>query len=252
MDPNRDNPILRFTTFWWGIGTFLIFALLLVVIMLFNRNDPATLEDAAAKPRYEIKAKVHAAQAAALSPEAIEAAIPAIASQLASSKPAAVEKPEQVVPGSATAAKIAAAPPVDTAAIDKVVEADETPIDPAVMAKGKIGFLVCSACHGQNGEGGPLAPPLAGSEWVAGPISNLIRIQLRGLQGPITVKGVEYKFPVGMVALASQSDEEIAAVLTYVRNSFGNKASAVKPEQVKALRSEVGKPQLTVDDLVKP
>lgn len=252
MDPNRDNPILRFATFWWGIGTFLIFALLLAVIMLFNRQTPETLEDAAAKPRYAIKEKVRAAQAAALSPEAVEAAIPAVASHLAASKPAPVEKPEQVVPGSETAKKIADAPPVDTAAIDKVAESKDEPIDPAVMEKGKIGFMVCSACHGQNGEGGPLAPPLAGSEWVAGPISNLIRIQLRGLQGPITVKGVEYKFPVGMVPLASQTDEEIAAVLTYVRNSFGNKASAVKPEQVAPLRSEVGKPQLTVDDLVKP
>ena len=86
-------------------------------------------------------------------------------------------------------------------------------------------------------------PPLAGSEWVNGPVSNLIRIQLRGLQGPITVTGKEYNFPGGMAALAYQTDEQIAAVLTYVRNSFGNKAPAVKPEQVAALRSEVGKPQ---------
>ena len=40
MDPTRDNPIIRFTTFWWGIGTFLIFALLLAVIWLFNRRAP--------------------------------------------------------------------------------------------------------------------------------------------------------------------------------------------------------------------
>jgi hypothetical protein len=85
-----------------------------------------------------------------------------------------------------------------------------------------------------------------------GPVSNLIRIQLRGLTGPITVKGTEYNFPGGMAAMAHQSDAEIAAVLTYVRNSFGNKGSAVKPEQVTALRSEVGKPQLTVEDLVQP
>jgi hypothetical protein len=41
-------------------------------------------------------------------------------------------------------------------------------------------------------------------------------------------------------------------VLTYVRNSFGNKASAVLPEQVKMLRSEVGKPMLTEADIIKP
>jgi len=252
MDPNRDNPIIRFTTFWWALGAFLIFALLLAVILLFNRKDPQTLEDAAAKPRYEIKAKVDAAQAEALPPAAIEAAIPQVAAKLAASKPAAVEKPEQVVPGSATAEQLAAAPPPDTSAIDAAPAAADEPIDPAVMEIGKVQFMVCAACHGQNGEGGPIAPPIAGSEWVTGPVSNLIRIQLRGLQGPITVAGKEYNFPVPMAPMAYQTDEQIAAVLTYVRNSFGNKASAVKPEQVAALRSEVGKPLLTVDELTPP
>ena len=251
MDHNRDNPIIRFATFWWGLGAFLIFALLLAVIALVNRSTPETLEDAVAKARYETKAKIDQAQAANLSKEAIHAAIPEVAGKLAATKPAAVEKPEQVVPGSTTAEKLAAAPAVDTAAMDAVA-ADDGPIDPAVMEIGKVQFIVCSACHGQNGEGGPIGPPLAGSDWVAGPVSNLIRIQLRGLQGPITVSGKEYTFPAGMAALAYQTDEQVAAVLTYVRNSFGNKASAVKPEQVAALRSEVGKPQLTVEELTKP
>lgn len=254
MDPNRDNPIIRFTTFWWAIGTFLIFALLLAVIAMFNRKDPVTLEDVAAKVRYETKAKVDKEQADALAVEKITAAIPEVAKKLAASKPVAVEKPDQVVPNSPTAAKLAAAPAVDTSAIDKA-PADNAPIDPAVMEKGKTEFVTCSACHGANGEGGPLGPPLAGSEWVTGPISNLIRIQFRGLtNGPITVAGKQYAtFPAPMAPLgAGKSDEEVAAVLTYVRNSFGNKASAVKPDQAKALRSEVGKPPLTVADLVKP
>ena len=251
MDPNRDNPIIRFTTFWWALGAFLIFALLLAVILLFNRKPVETLEDAAAKPRYEIKAKVDAAQAESLPPEKIDAALLAVAAKLAASKPAAVEKPEQVVPGSPTAEKLASAPPVDTSAVDAAPATDE-PIDPAVMELGKAQYMLCAACHGQNAEGSPIAPPLAESEWVNGPASNLIRIQLRGLIGPITVKGKEYDFPGGMVAMAYQTDEQIAAVLTYVRNSFGNKAPAVKPEQVAALRSEVGKPQLKAEELVKP
>lgn len=251
MDPNRDNPIIRFTTFWWGIGAFMIFAVLLATVMLFNRKSATTLEEAAAKPRYEIKAKVDAAQAASLPKQAIDAAIPAVAQKLVASKPAAVEKPDQVVPGSPTALKLATAPAVDTSAIDAAPAADE-PIDPAVMAMGKVQYMVCAACHGQNGEGGPIAPPLAGAEWVTGPVSNLIRIQLRGLQGPITVAGKEYNFPAPMAALAYQTDEQVAAVLTYVRNSFGNKAPAVKPEQVAALRGEVGKPPLTAADLIKP
>jgi hypothetical protein len=88
---------------------------------------------------------------------------------------------------------------------------------------------------------------------VTGPVSNLILIQLRGLKGPIEVKGVVYdQFAAGMNAMAYQTDDQIAGVLTYVRNSFGNKASAVKPEEVTALRGEVGKPQVTVQDLIKP
>jgi hypothetical protein len=51
---------------------------------------------------------------------------------------------------------------------------------------------------------------------------------------------------------AFQTDEQIAAVLTYIRNNFGNKASAVSPAQVAALRSEAGKPMLTQADLIPP
>lgn len=125
-------------------------------------------------------------------------------------------------------------------------------IDPAILKAGRTQFIVCAACHGQNAEGTGIAPPLAGSEWVNGPAENLIRIQLRGLQGPITVKGQTYNLPAGMAALAYQTDEQIAAVLTYVRNSFGNSAPAVTPAQVAALRGEVGKPQLTAADLAPP
>lgn len=251
MDPNSDNPIIRFTTFWWGLGAFFIFAVLLAVIALFNRSTPETLEDVVAKARYETKIKIETAQTASLAQEKIAAAIPAVAQKLVAAQPTAVEKSEQVVPGSPTAEKLAAAPPVDTSAID-AAPADDAPIDPAVMAIGKVQFMVCAACHGQNGEGGPIAPPLAGSEWVTGPVSNLIRIQLRGLNGPITVAGKEYNFAAGMTQMAYQTDDHVAAVLTYVRNNFGNKASAVKPEQVAALRSEVGKPPLTVQDLTQP
>jgi hypothetical protein len=78
----------------------------------------------------------------------------------------------------------------------------------------------------------------------------LIRIQLRGLQGPIKVKGSEYSLV--MPPQAFQTDEQIASVLTYVRNSFGNQASSVTPDQVKALRGEVGKPMLSASELIAP
>lgn len=142
--------------------------------------------------------------------------------------------------------------PAYIALIFSLCSASSYATDPAVMEKGKIQFMICAACHGQQGEGTAAAPPLAGSEWVIGPVENLIRIQLRGLRGPITVKGREYDIAGGMTPMAYQNDDQIAAVLTYVRQSFGNNAPAVEPAQVSALRGEVGKPQLTVADLLKP
>ncbi len=113
-------------------------------------------------------------------------------------------------------------------------------------------YALCAACHGQSGEGTTLGPPLAGSEWVNGPAENLIRIQLRGLQGPITVKGVDYHFPGGMPALGHQTDEDIASVLTFVRSSFGNDAPAITPAEVAALRKDPDTAPLTAADLVSP
>ncbi|MEO7098523.1 MAG: c-type cytochrome, partial [Luteolibacter sp.] len=142
--------------------------------------------------------------------------------------------------------------PFDPNTLESPKKSDTPNIDPAVLKTGRQQFLLCGACHGQSGEGTAAAPPLAGSEWVNGPAENLIRIQLRGLQGPIKVKGQEYNMAAGMAALAYQNDEQIAAVLTYVRNSFGNSAPSVTPEQVTALRSEVGKPQVMAADLTTP
>ena len=149
-------------------------------------------------------------------------------------------------------AKPADPKPLDISTIKPAAAAVVTNVDPAVMAAGKQAFMTCVACHGANGEGTVIAPPLARSDWVDGPVENLIRIQLRGLQGPITVSGKQYAPPAPMMALPHQTDEQIAAVLTYVRNSFGNSAPAVTPSQVKALRGEVGKPPLTQADLDSP
>ena len=110
MDPTRDNPIIRFNTFWWALWAFFAFAIVLAVIMIFNRNPPSSLEDAVATARYATKATVDKAQAAALPAATIDAAIAQVAPQLATSKPVAVERPEQVVPESPTAKKLAAEP----------------------------------------------------------------------------------------------------------------------------------------------
>lgn len=160
----------------------------------------------------------------------------------------------------------------DTKKMDETTNRDETPakstltskivseenqIDTAVMALGKEKFMFCFACHGMNGEGvANLGPPLAASEWVVGPVENLARIQFRGLTGPIEVAGKTYEFQAPMMPLgAAMNDEEIAAVLTYVRNSFGNKAPAVTAEMVTPHRAELQTPPLpplTVADLINP
>ncbi len=255
MDPSTDNPLIRFKAFFSGLALFLLFGVLVTLIWMFNRNEPATPEDVVAETRRATRATVDAAQIASLPPEAVDAVIPNLAEKLLSASPVAVERPEQLIAGSETALRLAeeaAAGGGDDAIakVDEMTPPAGTPIDPEVMAKGQTAFIMCAACHGQNGEGGPAGPPLAESEWVSGPVSNLVRIQLRGLMGSITVKGVEYNMV--MAPMAYQDDATIAAVLTYVRNSFGNEAPPVTVEQVEALRGEVGLPMLTVQDLIDP
>jgi mono/diheme cytochrome c family protein len=105
----------------------------------------------------------------------------------------------------------------------------------------KIGqqkYAVCANCHKPDGKGdrGQNIPPLDGSEWVAGEkasAARLSRIVLYGLSGPIQVGGQTYN---GVMPNQGNvmKDYEIAAVLTYVRNSWGNKADAGKPPALTA------------------
>jgi mono/diheme cytochrome c family protein len=124
------------------------------------------------------------------------------------------------------------------------------------MQLGKIQFeKTCALCHGYDGMGKPgQFPPFVGSDWVlTDKPGQLIPIPLNGLGGTIKVAGVEYSFPTTMPAMGSaMSDEELAAVLTYMRNSWGNKASEITPEQVKAVRAAVGNhPSWTPEELRK-
>jgi len=98
----------------------------------------------------------------------------------------------------------------------------------------------CITCHQADGKGLPSSgfPPLAGASWVTGKEDRLVKIILNGLQGPLTVNGKKYSGQVPMTPFGGMlSDEEVAAVATYVRNAFGNSASAVTAEQVKAIRT---------------
>ena len=109
------------------------------------------------------------------------------------------------------------------------------------LARGKTVYEnICGLCHGNDGAGKPgQAPPFAGSEWALGTPDHMIRIPLVGLTGPVKVKGQEWNLAMPAMG-ASLSDDDLAAVLTYIRQSWGNQASAIIPEQVKAVRAAVG------------
>ena len=95
----------------------------------------------------------------------------------------------------------------------------------------------CAACHQATGDGvSGIFPPLAGSEWVTGDEAKLARIILHGITGPIEVAGETYTGmmpPWGGVL----KDPELAAVLTYIRSSWGNKATPVTAAKVASIRA---------------
>lgn len=105
----------------------------------------------------------------------------------------------------------------------------------------KIFSANCAVCHQPNGLGaqGQGYPPLAGSEHVNGGTKRLAMIVLKGLQGPITVKGVQYGTAVMQPWDKTLNDAKIADVLTYIRQEWGNTGGPVTAEGVAALRKEL-------------
>lgn len=100
----------------------------------------------------------------------------------------------------------------------------------------------CRTCHQPDGKGLPDSgfPPLAHSQWVTGSEERLIKLVMKGMLGPIEVNNKKYPGQVPMTPFGNLlKDEEIAAVLTYVRNSFGNSGTAVSPEKVKQVRKKI-------------
>ncbi len=129
------------------------------------------------------------------------------------------------------------------ASIDEVIAAQ--PMDPTqkLKALGKRLFIQdCQVCHQATGLGTPgQYPPLVGSDWVnAADPNRIIRIVLNGAQGPLTLNGQAFHTAAVMIPWRdAMKDEEIAAVLTYVRSEWGNKAPAVDPKEVTAIREKI-------------
>jgi mono/diheme cytochrome c family protein len=104
----------------------------------------------------------------------------------------------------------------------------------------KIFAANCQTCHQANGLGvASQYPPLAGSEFTIGGSRRPAMIVLKGLQGPVTVKGQQYGAAVMQPWEKTLTDQKIADVLTYERSEWGNNASPVTAEQIAALRKEL-------------
>ncbi len=105
-------------------------------------------------------------------------------------------------------------------------------IDPKQFTLGRQQYLsTCAGCHGVDGNGvNRFAPTLIGSEWVLGNEKRLALLLLHGIEGPIEVKGKRYDVPEILPVMpshASLDDGKIAAIISYIRNEWGNRASPV-------------------------
>jgi len=121
-----------------------------------------------------------------------------------------------------------------------------SPAERELVEQGATRFKqLCATCHGPDGKGVLIggkqmpAPPLAGSPRVKGDKILLIQLLLNGLRGPVDGK----TYPDIMASMASNDDQWIASVLSFIRNSaaLGNNSSTVSPEEVKHVRAELPK-----------
>ncbi|MBB5350133.1 mono/diheme cytochrome c family protein [Haloferula luteola] len=108
-----------------------------------------------------------------------------------------------------------------------------------LMEAGQKAFPTCMACHGQDGKGLPIgdkkmAPSLAGSKIANGKPEILAAVILKG----IAKETQDYMGIMAPLEAAFASDEQLAGIMTYIRNSFGNEASVVTPEEAKAFRTQ--------------
>ena len=127
---------------------------------------------------------------------------------------------------------------VESGAARGEVSADTTAKSKAerIDAGKKLFTSICAACHQPSGQGLPnVFPPLAGSDFLNADKSRAIKIVMAGRQGEVVVNGTKFNnnmpaFPLG--------NEDVANVLTYVYNSFGNSGLEVTPEEVKTVRAQ--------------
>jgi nitrite reductase (NO-forming) len=104
----------------------------------------------------------------------------------------------------------------------------------------------CSVCHQQNGEGlEGIFPPLANSDYLMADQRRAVEIVLNGLSGPVTVNGVAYSSV--MPAMSQLNDDEIANILTFTLNSWGNEGGVVTSDEVAGIRAITERPEGAAD-----
>ena len=110
-------------------------------------------------------------------------------------------------------------------------------VNQSLADSGKIIYeTYCLACHQEDGSGVPnMNPPLIKTDWVLGDSTRLINVVLKGLKNA-EINGDSYSNE--MASHEFLTDNQIAEVLTYVRKSFGNQASAISSEEVKKQRAK--------------
>jgi mono/diheme cytochrome c family protein len=108
----------------------------------------------------------------------------------------------------------------------------------ASLDRGKQVYLQqCLACHQADGGGVQnMNPPLVKTKWVLGDKTTLVQVVLKGMTGEVDIDGDTYHNV--MAPHSELTDQQIADVLTYIRNNFGNKARAVTAGEVKAIRAK--------------
>ncbi|MCH8619740.1 copper-containing nitrite reductase [Undibacterium sp. TS12] len=119
----------------------------------------------------------------------------------------------------------------------KAAESGTLTVQDQINAGGQLFTGTCSVCHQANGAGLPgVFPPLAQSDYLNSDPQRSISVLLRGLTGKVTVNGKE--FDSVMPAMNQLNDDEVANILTYVLNSWGNKGGRVQASEVKAERAK--------------
>jgi mono/diheme cytochrome c family protein len=113
----------------------------------------------------------------------------------------------------------------------------QPPIKASIDRGKKVYATYCLACHQADGSGVPrMNPPLIRTPYVVGDKKRLINVILKGLNEEVEINGEFYDNP--MPPQPQLSDQQVADVLTYVRNSFGNKGTAITAAEVKAVRAK--------------